>query len=291
MNKSELQDHITSLIVAELEKGTVPWHKGWRTAGLLPSNLISGKAYRGINALVLSIVGANYSSPYWLTYKQAQQLGGSVKLGEKGTHITYYSKVIKKDKDTEDILGSFGLLKGYVVFNADQCEGIQVPVSAELNEEPVEILPALESIKSGWNCPPIYYREVTTPFYSPTEDSITLPTLEQFESAQEHAYTLAHEIIHSTGHQSRCDRWSKAEDKASQFGCKSYAREELVAEIGACMVLTMAGIEIDIKNSGAYIKSWLKALNDDSTLIFKAAAKASSATSYILGEVKEEAMA
>ena len=124
MNKVELQEYITGLIIAELESGSVPWHKGWNSHGLMASNLISGKAYQGINAIVLSIVGAGYSSPYWLTYKQAQQLGGSVKLGEKGTHITYYSKVTKKDKDTEEVVGSFSLLKGYVVFNADQCEGI-----------------------------------------------------------------------------------------------------------------------------------------------------------------------
>jgi antirestriction protein ArdC len=290
VNKVELQDHITGLIIKELESGSVPWHKGWNSHGLMASNLISRKAYQGINALVLSIVGSAYSSPYWLTYKQAQQLGGSVKLGEKGTHITYYSKVTKKDKDTEEVVGSFALLKGYVVFNADQCEGITVPTIEK--HEPVEIIPALDSILSSYkNGPEIFYKEQDRAYYSPSADTITLPSLAQFESAQEHAYTLAHELTHSTGHESRCDRWAKPEDKPSQFGCESYAKEELVAEIGACLLLTMAGAEIDIKNSGAYIKSWLSALRDDRTLIFSAAAKASAAATLILGEVKEEVMA
>jgi antirestriction protein ArdC len=290
MNKAELQEYITGLIIKELESGSVPWHKGWNSHGLMASNLISGKAYQGINALVLSIVGSNYSSPYWLTFKQAQQLGGSVKLGEKGTHITYYSKVTKKDKDTEEVTGSFSLLKGYVVFNADQCEGIKVPTIEK--RDPVEVIPALDSILASYkNRPEIFYKEQDRAYYSPSADTITLPSLGQFESAQEHAYTLAHELIHSTGHESRCNRWSKEEEKPSRFGCESYAKEELVAEIGACLLLTMAGVEVDIKNSGAYIKNWLSALRDDKTLIFSAAAKASAGAGIILGEVKEEVMA
>jgi antirestriction protein ArdC len=290
MNKVELQEYITGLIIKELESGSVPWHKGWNSHGLMASNLISKKPYQGINALVLSIIGGEYSSPYWLTYKQAQDLGGSVRLGEKGTHITYYSKVLKKDKESGEIEGSFGLLKGYVVFNADQCEGISVPTIEK--REPVEVIPALDFILASYkNRPEIFYKEQDRAYYSPSADTITLPSLAQFESAAEHAYTLAHEIIHSTGHESRCNRWSKEEEKPSRFGCESYAKEELVAEIGACLLLTMAGVEVDIKNSGAYIKNWLSALRDDRTLIFSASAKASAGATLILGEVKEEVMA
>jgi len=294
MNKAELQEHITALIIKELESGSVPWHKGWNSHGFMPSNIVSGKAYQGINALILSIVGAGYERGLWLTYKQAQALGGNVKQGEKGTHITYYSKVVKKDKDTKEELGSFALLKGYVVFNVEQCEGITIPAKFLTEREPVEVLPALEGIIEGYkNRPEIFYKAQDRAFYSPSADTITLPALEQFESAEEHAYTLCHEMIHSTGHESRLDRWSKPEDKPSKFGCESYAKEELVAEIGACMVLSHAGIALDIKNSGAYIKSWLKALKDDSTLIFQAAGKASKALAVITSEVeeKEEAIA
>jgi antirestriction protein ArdC len=197
---------------------------------------------------------------------------------------------VKKDKESGEIEGSFALLKGYVVFNADQCEGITVPTIEK--REPVEVIPALDSILESYkNRPEIFYKEQDRAYYSPSADTITLPSLAQFESAQEHAYTLAHELIHSTGHESRCNRWSKEEEKPSRFGCESYAKEELVAEIGACLLLTMAGAEVNIKNSGAYIKSWLSALKDDRTLIFTAAAKASAGAGVILGEVKEEVMA
>jgi antirestriction protein ArdC len=290
MNKAELQEHITGLIIKELESGNVPWHKGWNSHGLMASNLISKKPYQGINALVLSIIGGEYSSPYWLTYKQALALGGNVKKGETGTHITYYSKVVKKDKESGEIEGSFGLLKGYVVFNVEQCEGITVPAIEK--REPVEVIPALDSILASYkNRPEVFYKAQDRAYYSPSADTITLPSLAQFESAQEHAYTLAHELTHSTGHESRLDRWAKVEDMPKRDHRESYAKEELVAEIGACMLLTMAGVEVDIKNSGAYIKSWLSALKDDRTLIFSAAAKANQATSLILGEVKEEVSA
>ena len=288
VKKTELQEHITNLIMSELESGNVPWHKGWNSHGFLPTNLVSGKAYRGLNALILSIVGADYDRGLWLTYNQAESLGGNVKKGEKGTHITYYSQVVKKDKDTEEITDSFSLLKGYVVFNVGQCEGITIPDKFLVDSDPVEVIPALDSILSSYkNRPEIFYKEQDRAFYSPTADTITLPSLAQFESAQEHAYTLCHELVHSTGHESRLDRWSKPEDKPSRFGCESYAKEELVAEIGACMVLSSAGIELDIKNSGAYIKGWLSALKDDKTLIFSAAGKANKALAVITNEVED----
>ena len=291
MNRTELQDYVTGLIVTELESGNVPWHKGWRSSGLMPSNLVSKKAYRGINALILAIVGSEYSSPYWLTYKQASDLGGSVRKGEKGVHITYYAKIAKKAEEGQDPkeVGSFSLLRGYVVFNTDQCDGITIPEISPL--APVTPLEAVDSLMTGWDCPPVNYRAQDRAYYSPSDDEITLPLVDQFESPLEHAYTLAHELTHSTGHESRCNRWANPEDKPSRFGCESYAKEELVAEIGACMLLTMLGVEVDIKNSGAYIKSWLKALKDDRTLIFSASAKANQATTLIMGEVKEEVSA
>lgn len=294
MNRTDLQDQITGLIIDQLEQGTVPWHKGWRVSGVQHSNLISKKSYRGINALILSIVGSEYSSPYWLTYKQASDLGGSVRKGEKGTHITYYAKIAKKakeDQDPKEVKGSFALLRDYVVFNTDQCDGITVPEI--IKDEPVLALDAIDQLLDGevWNCPEVRYVGQDRAYYSPSADQITLPLVEQFESPQEHAYTLAHELTHSTGHESRCNRWSNPEDKPSRFGCESYAKEELVAEIGACMLLTMIGVEVDIKNSGAYIKSWLGALKDDRTLLFSASAKANQACTLIMGEVKEEVSA
>jgi antirestriction protein ArdC len=288
MNKEEIHDTVTRLIVEELESGNVPWRKGWNAHGFMPTSMTTGKPYTGINSLILSVVGSRkkYERGLWLTYKQASALGGQVIRGEKGTHIVYYKMYNGKDKVTgEDV--TFPIMKSYVVFNIAQCENIKVPDKYLLKSEPVEVLPALEGILAGYkNAPSIYYAEQGQAFYNPADDSITLPSLAQFETAEEHAYTLCHELVHSTGHKSRLDRWSE-NDKPSRFGCESYAKEELVAELGACMVLSSAGLTVDIPNSGAYIKNWLKALKDDKTLIFKASAKASKALQHIM-EAEQE---
>jgi antirestriction protein ArdC len=284
MNKEEIHDEVTRLIIEELESGNVPWRKGWNAHGYLPTSMTTGKPYTGINSLILSVVAnrRKYSRGLWLTYKQAVTLGGQVIKGQKGTHIVYYKMFNGKDKVTgEDI--TFPVMKSYVVFNLDQCENIKVPDKYLVKSEPVEVLPALEGIVAGYkNAPSIYYAEQGSAFYNPADDSITLPSLAQFETAEEHAYTLCHELTHSTGHSSRLDRWSAEADKPSKFGCESYAKEELVAELGACMILSAAGLSVDIPNSGAYIKNWLKALKDDKSLIFKASAKASKAMQHIM---------
>ena len=292
MKKAEIQEQVTDLIIKELESGKAPWRKGWNAHGYMPTNIISGQPYKGINSLILSIVGRKYSRGLWLTYKQAEQLGGTVAKGEKGTHIVYYSKVTKVDKDTLE-KSDFALMRSYVVFNLDQCINVKTPAKYLTTREPVTPLQATETILKGYeNAPTVYYAEQESAYYSPSADSITLPSLAQFESPAEHAYTLAHELTHSTGHESRLNRWKDETDKPSRFGCESYAKEELIAELGACMLLSAAGVEIDIPNSGAYIKNWLSALKDDKTLIFTASAKASKAMDHILGtKVQEEVSA
>ena len=288
MKKSEIQEQVTNLIISELEQGNAPWRKGWNAHGYMPSNLVSGKAYQGINSLILSIVGAQYKRGLWLTYKQAQQLGGSVMEGERGTHITYYSKVAKVDKETEE-RSTFALMRSYVVFNVEQCVNVDIPAHFTIEREPVTPLQATESMLETYqNCPPVYYKEQASAFYVPATDSITLPALKQFDSPMEHAYTLAHELVHSTGHESRLNRWKNAEDMPTSGHRSSYAREELIAELGACMTLSALNVEIDIPNSAAYLKSWLQALKNDNSLIFAAAAKASKAADYINGTLVQE---
>lgn len=288
MKKSEIHEQVTDLIVRELESGNVPWRKGWNTHGYVPTNIISGKPYQGINSLILSIIGRKYTRGLWLTYKQAAQLGGSVALGEHGTHIVYYSKVAKVDKETDE-KSTFALMRSYVVFNVDQCVNVKVPDKYLVTREPVTPIAATETMLAAYeNAPVIYYKEQAGAYYSPIEDSITLPSLKQFETPAEHAYTLAHELVHSTGHESRLNRWDKVEEKPSRFGCESYAKEELVAELGACMTLSSLGVDLDISNSAAYVKNWLGALKDDKSLIFAASAKASKAASYIMGARVEE---
>lgn len=289
---STIKEDITALLVKALEEGNAPWRKGW-VGGMAPTSLSTGKPYQGINTLILSLLGEGYEFPLWLTFKQAQALGGSVKKGEKAVRVVYASQKSIEPAEEGEKGSSFFFYKWFNVFNVDQCEGIEIPAKYLPTGEMVQPLDAINSIWDGYtNRPEMYYSEQGRAFYSPTEDSITLPTLHQFKSAEEHAYTFAHEMIHSTGHESRANRWSKPEDKPSRFGCESYAKEELIAEVGACMLLANAGVQFDIPNSAAYLRSWIKALNDDKSLIFKASAKAQAAADYIQGvKVQEEVSA
>ena len=296
MNQADIKQHVTDLIIKQLEAGEVPWRKGWSSAGGVPTSLQTNRPYQGVNALILSIVGMDYSRPLWVTYNNARKLGGHVRKGEKGTAVVYGKKITKQEQleNGETVTGSFFLYKADIVFNVDQCDGIELPARYVIDEnrEPVDVMPAMAQLWDGYqNRPELFYSEQGRAFYSPSADSITLPTLKQFNSEKEHAYTLAHEMIHSTGHQSRLDRWKNADEKPSGFGCESYAKEELVAELGACMMLSSVGIEFDLKNSGAYIKNWLGALRDDTSLILKASSKAQAAANHILGIKVEEEVA
>lgn len=289
---STIKEDITALLVKALEEGNAPWRKGW-VGGMAPTSLATGKPYQGINSLILSLLGEGYSHPLWLTFKQAQALGGSVKKGEKSIRVVFASRTEIDAKEEGEKAPSFFFYKWFNVFNVDQCEGIEIPAKYLPTGEVVQPLDAIQGVWNGYaNRPEMYYSEQGRAFYSPSEDSITLPTLAQFKSAEEHAYTFAHEMIHSTGHESRANRWKNAEDKPSRFGCESYAKEELIAEIGACMLLANAGVQFDIPNSAAYLRSWIKELNNDKSLIFKASAKAQAAANYIQGvKVQEEVSA
>ena len=291
MNQADIKDHVTNLIIDQLSKGVVPWRKGWTSQGGLPLSLQTGKPYQGVNSLILYLAGLEYSRPLWVTYNNARKLGGHVRKGEKSTVVVYAKQVTKQElaESGEERTRSFFMYKADHVFNVDQCEGLELPAkyAIDTNREPVEVMPALAQLWDGYaNRPELFYKEQGRAFYSPSSDSITLPALNQFNSEKEHAYTLAHEMIHSTGHQSRLDRWR--DEKVSAFGCENYAREELVAELGACMALSSVGIDFDLENSGAYIKNWMQALQDDTSLILKASSKAQAATNHILG-VKIEA--
>jgi antirestriction protein ArdC len=289
---SAIKQEVTDLLVKALQEGNAPWRKGW-VGGMAPTSLATGKPYQGINTLILSLLGEGYTHPLWLTYKQAAALGGNVRKGEKSVRVVYAAQKSIEPTEEGEKAPSFFFYKWFNVFNVDQCEGIEIPAKYLPTGEVVEPIDAINRLWDGYaNRPEMYYSEQGRAFYSPSEDSITLPSLHQFKSAQEHAYTFAHEMIHSTGHESRVNRWKNADDKPSRFGCESYAKEELIAEIGACMLLANAGVQFDIPNSAAYLRSWIKELQNDTSLIFKASAKAQAASAYIEGvKIEEEVSA
>lgn len=281
---------ITERIMDQLEKGTVPWHKPWGGAAQGdPQNLISKKPYHGINYFLTACQG--YSSPYWLTYKQASEMKGSVRKGEKGTPVIYWNWIQRTKKESpdsgEEITKNIPFLRYYTVFNSDQCdlpEG-KVP-SIEMPNNPLSPIESCEKITSRMpKRPEIRYGEQRA-YYRPSSDSVNMPKFNTFNSAEEFYSTLFHELTHSTGHASRLNRSGITE--LTYFGSCNYSKEELVAEMGAAFLCGHVGIENKtIDNSASYINSWLSKLKNDKKLVIVAAAQAQKAADYILDKKPE----
>lgn len=270
---------VTKEIMQKLEDGTIPWQKPWNAE--LPMNLISKKEYRGINLFLLNM--KRFTNPYWLSFKQVDELGGSVRSGEKGSMVVFYKWFQKIDIDNE-VKDEFPILRYYKVFNADQCTGLNIPkLEAKLEFAPIE---KCEQIIDQMNNKPSINHDGNAAYYRPSNDSVTMPPKEIFKSIPEYYSTLFHEITHSTGHQSRLNRNTLTD--ICPFGSTNYSKEELVAEMGAAFLCGHAQIENKtIDNSASYIKGWLERLKNDSRLVLQAAGLAQKAVDYILNrEVK-----
>jgi len=283
--KNEVYERITDRITALLEQGTVPWHKPWKAKTGLPRNCVSQKPYRGINIFLL--LAMSYESPWWLTFRQAAQLGGSVRKGEKACPVVFWKQLKIEDKESGET-ERIPLLRYYHVFNAAQCEGL--PTSPAPVETAVGGNSKPDDIVANMPQPPIVKHGMTLAYYSPREDCVGLPARERFTNEDAYYATLFHELVHSTGHDSRLKRSTLAE--SSGYGTNPYCREELIAEMGAALLCGQAEIaERTIENSAAYIQGWLTQLQSDKTLIVQAAAQAQKAADFILGRTFAESEA
>ncbi len=280
---SQIYDRITERIVALLEKGTVPWNKPWNTKTGWPRNLVSKKPYRGINVFLLG--EASYESPYWLTFRQAWQLGGCIRRGEKSCTILFWQQKTLMDEESGEER-NIPLLRLYNVFNVSQCDGLKdMPTSSETTE-PVAVTKPAEIVEKMPK-PPKIKHGMTKSFYSPKDDCVSLPLQKRFGREEEYYSTLFHELVHATGHQTRLGRPTLTE-KAG-FGSDPYCKEELIAEMGAAFLCGHAEIvERTIDNSAAYIKGWMEKLKSDKLLIVQAAAQAQRAADFILGALPSE---
>ena len=275
-------DRITDRIIDLLNQGTVPWHKPWKASTGLPRNLISKKPYRGINVFLL--MSMSYESPHWLTFRQALQLGGSVKKGEKSCPVIFWKQTTIEDKESHEP-HKIPLLRVYHVFNVAQCDGIQdTPAEPIMNAttRPAEIvanMPQSPVIKHG----------MARAYYSPSIDTVGMPDRERFDSEPGYFATIFHELVHATGHESRLKRPSIMERNG--FGSDPYCKEELIAEMGGAFLCGHAEIvERTIDNSAAYLKGWLEQLRNDRTLIVQAAAQAQKAADFILGNGLDDSL-
>ena len=255
---------ITNKIIADLEQGVRPWHRPWNaehTAGRITRPLRhNGVAYQGINVVMLwsaSVVNG-YACPIWLTFKQAQQLGGNVRKGEHGELVVYADRITRTETDAkgEEVERSIPFMKGYTVFNVEQCEGLPAQYTGK-SEAPALPLPQrIEAADRFFAATGADIRHGgTRAYYAEGPDYVQMPPFETFKDAESHAATLAHEATHWTKHTKRLAR----DLGRVRYGDEGYAREELVAELGAAFLSADLGITPEVRpDHAAYIATWLK---------------------------------
>ena len=283
-------DTITARIMDQLEQGTIPWQQPWNSTTGLPCNLLSQKAYRGINVWLLGSAG--YASPYWLTYKQAREIGGHVNKGEHGTPVLFWKWLDTKEEEHGEDASTrqpkhVPVARMYTVFNVYQCElparlqPLLTPENTQETAEHQKIAECEQILASMPQRPAIEHREARA-YYRPSSDMVNMPAPELFTQAAAYYSTLFHELTHSTGHTSRLDRPTLKDLLA--FGDTNYSKEELCAEMGAAYLCGVAGIaNATVDNSAAYIQGWLGRLRNDTKLLVQAAAQAQKAADFILG--------
>ena len=278
---NDLREKITNRLIELIEAGVQKTGSLWIGQNLsTPKNFITKKRYKGINTLSLWVEAKEkgFKSNFWLTYKQAESLGGKVRKGEKAVTCVYY-KVVDKTKKSEingeDVDSTFFLMSPFWLFNLDQIDGIEVPEQAVAVSEFTPIEAAEKLIQSTGA---VINFNGNSAFYRPSTDEITLPKKEDFTSENNFYATALHELGHWTGHESRLKR-----DFTGTFGTESYAFEELVAELSAAMTMAELGLnEATMEHHADYLQSWLKVLKNDKTALFKASSLAQKATDCIL---------
>ena len=281
--KRTVSDIVTDAIIAKLEAGVIPWRRPWNGSSNAPRNFVTGKAYRGINAMLLSMAGTEFSSPYFLTFKQIQDKKALLKAGSKSFPVVFWTMFKGTDDETGDESSerNIPMMRYYRVFNI---EATNLPVPP-ITETPLDFEPLEEAERIIANmplCPEIRHGQAKA-FYSPSLDYVNMPKRELFESPEGYYNVLFHELGHATGSAKRLGR--KGVTESSYFGSHSYSKEELVAEITACFMAGELGfISETIENSGAYIQSWLRALKskDNRNMIVSAASQAQKAFDYIM---------
>jgi antirestriction protein ArdC len=288
-SQNDIRQAVTDQIVAALKSGSIPpWRRPWAVGGKnagAHSNVVTRRSYRGLNPILLDLASEKhgFSSRWWATYNQWRKLGGRVMArpshvppGKFGTQICFWSPVTKKVQNDEGIEEDdrFYVLRLYTVFNVDQVEGLDhLRADKAETTDPIAIdyEPADHAIEATGAT--IRYGGARA-FYSPATDSITVPPRGTFETVNEFYATCFHELCH----------WSERRLGWKRDETDSYAKYELVAEIGSCYVCRELRVPTsgDLTNHVAYVNNWLQAMRNDPRFIFVASGLASRAADYIL---------
>ncbi|MDQ0462945.1 antirestriction protein ArdC [Caulobacter ginsengisoli] len=276
--KGDLYTSVTNQIVAAIKAGAATFEMPWQCIGGLPKNIASDRSYRGINTLLLWLMGNSrgYATPYWATFKQWRELGHPVRKGEKSATVVFWKQLTagepEADADPADTRRPF-VARAYHVFNAAQVEGYTPPTFQVLAES--ERDQAAERFFAS--LPITVLHDDERAYYLPSTDTVHLPPFARFKDANGYYSTRAHECVHATGAPARLDR-----DLTGRFGSESYAVEELVAELGAAFLCAELGLSPEPRPDHAgYIASWLKVLKSDHRAIFTAAGKAQAAVDWL----------
>jgi antirestriction protein ArdC len=287
VERADIYQEVTDQIIEMLEQGVRPWSPRWASAAASFPLRSCGKNYQGINILLLwaQSMARGYANPYWMTFKQALELGANVRKGERGTRIVYAGSISRKDESgqaaEDDSERRISFLKRYTVFNVEQIEGLpegQFPTPGPNIQNRDDRDPQLDALFRTYGVKII--EKDGGAFYSPATDSITMPRFESFTSGNAFFATLAHEAVHSTGHRDRLDR-----ETLHKYGTSTAirAKEELCAEIGAAFLCAALGMEsTEREDHAAYLANWLTVLRGDKRAIFQAATAAQAASDFIL---------
>ncbi len=285
------RDHyqeVTDRVVAALEAGTLPWRRPWvsshaTTMPGMPCNAISGRTYRGVNAVLLAMTQFAHASedPRWLTYLQASEHGCQVRRGERGTPVIFFKRLDVADSghegsgDGEVTARRIPMLRSFTVFHASQVDGLPEYQAPTPEAAPWRRPEAVEVIVAASGVPVRFGGNRAA--YSPALDAIAMPPPAAFRTPEGFAATLAHELGHASGHESRLAR-----DLGGRFGSHLYSYEELVAELISLTVCSTLGLACDVENHASYLQSWLDVLREDRRAIFRAAAAAQKAADWML---------
>jgi len=286
--KLDLYARVTNKILADLEQGELTWLKPWQ-GGHVGSRIArprrwSGEPYQGINVLLLwtAALEQGFTASTWMTFKQAHDLGAHIKKGEKGSLVVYANTLTKTETQAEtgeEETHSIPFMKGYTVFNVEQIDGLPEHYTARPAPDPVNSHERDAVLDAFFQNTGVTIREGgDLAAYSEALDLIRMPPMHVFKDSENFYATLAHEACHATKHPSRLNR----DCGGVKFGDEGYAKEELVAELGAAFLCADLGITPETRaDHAAYIASWLTALKNEKRFIFSAAAHAQRAVDYL----------
>lgn len=275
----DMYAQITDTIIEQIENGVAPWKKNWNGESMFPIRA-NGQPYSGINVLILwaTAMKHNFSRNMWMTYKQAEELGGNVRKGEKSVaKVVYYNSFTYEKEQSDGTIdaNTIPTARWSSVFNVVQIENLPDRFYDETEKTPINTIQNAEDFFATVGVKVNHGGDRA--FYVPSQDYVQMPNISAFTDSESYYATLAHETIHWSGAKTRCDR-----DFGKRFGDNAYAAEELVAEIGAAFLAAELGLYVEPREDhAAYISHWLKVMREDKKAIFTAASKAQQAVTWI----------